>query len=170
MFRIHYSEVMQMDAKTEAEVWSRVNAAAKGADEGKARERGPIGPELLEAMTRAKEAGRELRLLAQKTGGETGKTLRQLSVGMGNQEKNLEALYYFLTGTVPEPSQPQQSARQERTVETLRRFMQGRELNAGRFEALAARATGEARQVLLELAEEETKNFRTLMRVLRNYL
>ena len=159
-----------MDAKSEAEVWSRVNAAANGGDMGKARERGPIGPELLEAMIRAKETGRELRLLSQKAGGETARTLRQLSTGMGSQEKTLEGLYYFLTGTVPEPAVPQQTARQERMTEALRRLMQGRELNVGRFEALAARATGEASRTLLELAEEEAKNFRTLLRVLRNYL
>lgn len=159
-----------MDAKSEAEVWNRVNAAASGGDFGKARERGPIGPELLEAMTRAKETGRELRSLSQKAGGETARTLRQLSTGMGNQEKTLEGLYYFLTGTVPKLAAPQQTARQERMTEALRRLMQGRELNVGRFEALAARATGEASRTLRELAEEETKNFRTLLRVLKSFL
>lgn len=159
-----------MDAKTEAEVWSRVNAAAKSADGAAARERGPVGPELLEAMTRAKETARELRNLSQRTGGETGKALRQMATGQVNQEKTLEALYYFLTGTVPEPAQPQGEMHQEKAMEAIRRLMQGRELNAGRFEALAMRTTGEARQVLSELAEEETKNFRVLLRVLKGWM
>lgn len=169
--RIHYSEVMQMDPKSEAEVWSRVNAAARSADPEGVRERGPIGPELLEAMARAAETARELRLLSQRTGGDTGRTLRQLAAGMGNQEKQLRALYFFLTGTAPSP--PAAGAREktaERTVESLRRLMQGRELEAGRYEALAGRAAGECRNLLLELSREETQNFRTLLKLLRNCL
>lgn len=158
-----------MDEKSEAEVWRRVNAAASAAG-GTPRERGPIGPELLEAMTRAKETGRELRALSQRAGGDAARTLRQLATGMGNQEKTLEVLYFFLTGTVPAPAQAQKAGSQERMPEALRRLMQGRELNAGRYEALATRTTGESQRILAELAQEEVQNFRTLMRVLRNYL
>ena len=160
-----------MDPKSEAEVWSRVNAAARSGELDTVRERGPIGPELLEAMTRAAETVRELRVLAQRTGGDTGRTLRQLAAGMGNQEKQLRALYFFLTATVPSP--PAAEVREktaERNVETLRRLMQGRELNAGRYEALAARAAGECRNLLLELSREETQNFRTLLKLLKNLL
>ena len=103
-----------MDEKSEAEVWRRVNAAANAAESGTPRERGPIGPELLEAMTRAKETGRELRVLSQRASGDTARTLRQLATGMGNQEKTLEVLYFFLTGTVPAPAQAQKAVNQER--------------------------------------------------------
>lgn len=159
-----------MDPNMEAEVWKRVNAAARSADDGVSRERGPIGPELLEAMTRAKETCRELRGLSQRTAGDTSKTLRQLAVGVGNQERTLAALYYFLTGSVACPGQAQNTAHQEKLGESLRRLMQGRELNAGRFEALAARSAGESQRILLELAQEEQQNFRSLLRLLKNCL
>lgn len=156
-----------MDAKSEAEVWSRVNAAAKTGDVS-VRERGPVGPELLEAMTRTQEVCRELRQIQQKTGGETAKALRQMSVNLAAQEKTLKALYYFLTGTPASPVQPKPTQRQERLIETLRRLMQGRELNAGRYQALANRTAGESQRILAELAEEEQKNFYILLKLLKN--
>lgn len=154
-----------MDEKTEAAVWSRVNAASPEREE--ARSRGPIGPELLEAMTKAKEAARELWQLSQKSGGETGRTLRSLSQAERSQERTLEALYFFLTGQDPAPEQPRNTARRERLSESLRRLMQGREIQAGRLEALAMRGAGESRTVLLELAAEERNIFRRMMELLK---
>lgn len=159
-----------MDPNMEAEVWNRVNAAARSAEDGTARERGPIGPELLEAMTRARETCRELRVLSQRTNGEMSRALRQLAAGIGNQEKNLGALYFFLTGSVACPGQASNLSHQEKTVDTVRRLMQGRELNAGRFEALAVRTAGESQRILLELAQEEQQNFRILLRLLKSCL
>ena len=157
----------------EAAVWDRVSAAARSAepDRGRTgRDTGPIGPDLLEAMGRERTAAQEHRQLAGRAGAEGQRVLRRIAVQEEQHSRTLGALYYLLTGQLPQTQTVQVSARQEGFREGLRRSLQSRELTAGRYEALAARTTGEVRQALIQLAQEEAQHFHMLLGLLKGCL
>lgn len=170
---IDFFEVMKMEEKiNEAAVWNRVSAASRSGEPGRGKSSGdgPIGPDLLDAIARERETAQEYRRLALRAGAEGQRVLRKISAQEQQHGQTLGALYFFLTGQAPQikPIQPQN--RQESFREALRRQMQSEELVAGRYEALAARSTGEVRQVLLQISQEERQHFHLLLGLLKTAL
>ncbi len=148
----------------EAAVWSRVTAASR-ADGGEVQDRGPIGPKLLELREKKRRTAQEYQRLAQRSQAHR-KLLQAMARENRRQAQELGALYSFLTGSAPKNAALDARQRKETQREAVRRLLQEEELSAGRLEALAERTQGEARALLLRLAEEDRQRFRKLLPVL----
>ena len=160
----------------EAAVWDRVSAAQRSAETdckkcGGGNETGPIAPDLLQSMTKERETAQDYRNLSSRAGAEGQRILRRIAAQELQHSQTLGAVYFFLTGQTPQPPQAQRAqTRQESFREALRRQMQSEELTAGWYEALSARTTGEVRQVLLKIAQEEQQHFHMLLGLLKSSL
>ena len=150
----------------ETAVWDRVTAASRAGNKGEAQSTGSIGSELLAAMERKQNASAAYRKLLSHCGGEGQRTLRKILSQEQQMLQQLFAMYFFLTGQRPCLGQLSVAGRRESMAEGLRRMMQDEELSAGRFEALAARATGETREALLEFCRQERQHFHLLLSLL----
>ena len=149
----------------EAAVWSRVTAASQAVPGGDTQDRGPIGPKLLELRDRKRQMAQDYQRLAQRSQAHR-KLLQTLARENRQQAQELGALYRFLTGSAPKNAALASRQRKEGQREAIRRLLQAEELSAGRLEALAERTQGEARVLLLRLADQDRQRFRRLLPVL----
>lgn len=149
----------------EAAVWSRVTAASQAASGGEVQDRGPIGPKLLELREKKRQMAQDYQRLAQRSGAHR-KLLQTLARENRQQAQELGALFRFLTGSPPKNAALATQQRKENQRETIRRLLQAEELSAGRLEALAERTQGEARALLLRLADQDRQRFRRLLPLL----
>lgn len=150
----------------ETAVWNRVAAASRDGSSAPEHAVSPIGPELLAALERKQGAAASYRQLLSHVSGESQRVLRKILLQEQQQVRVLSALYYFLTGRRPCLGASAPQRRRESIPDGLRRMMQGEELSAGRFEALAARSTGEVREALTELCRMEQQHFHLLLPLL----
>lgn len=149
----------------EAAVWGRVTAASQAVSGGEAQDRGPIGPKLLELREKKRRIAQDYQRLSQRSGAHR-QLLQTLARENRQQAQELGALYIFLTGKDPEERAIESRSRQETQREAIRRLLQEEELSAGRLEALAERTQGEARALLLRLADQDRQRFRRLLPIL----
>ncbi|MBE6990716.1 MAG: hypothetical protein E7426_08265 [Ruminococcaceae bacterium] len=119
-----------------------------------------------------KEQARQAYLRqAHRAGGPVGRGLEQLSRELGRQIRRLRSLYYMETGRDDAPLRPPAPAPAEPLQPFLRRRYREELASAEKYDRWAASATDAcAAETLTELAEEDRRRARVVLRLLENRL
>ena len=148
-----------MEQINEKAVWERVTG-------GKQND-GPVGPVLLELIGRKQEDARGYRMLAGKMNPEQQRVLRLMASEVGQQVRLLGAIYYLLTGKKAEKTVPGASLREAGTAGIC---MMLRREDGSRLTEAAERCTGQVREALLSMAEQDARRFHRLLQLLGQIL
>lgn len=148
-----------MEQINEKAVWERVT--------GGKQDEGPVGPVLLELMGRKQEDARSYRTLAGRMNTEQQRVLRLMASEVSQQVRLLQAIYFLLTGRraeKPAGSNPVRDSGPEGLCRMLRRE------EGSRLTEAAGRCSGQTREALLAMAEQDARRFHRLLQVLGQVL